>query len=125
MLKEDVNKLRTADIYSLVLFAIFQLKKAPEYAVLSELIYSVDRDSLLNLCKQFGGMTISIPTLEDLEDVLSALLLFCYVDLEHKSVEESLQLLHCSKERSSSLLRIYNTLQATLLEFDFGREHGL
>lgn len=121
MLKEDVSKLKTVDIYSLILFVIFQLHKVPEYAVLSELIYTVDKNSLLNLCKQFGGLTITIPTLEELDFVVDALLLYCYVNLEHKSLEEALSLLNIDKNQSKQLYNTYETLLATLKDFDFQR----
>lgn len=122
MLKEDLNKLSTDDIYSLVLFAILQLKKAPEYSVLSELIYSLDRDSLLNLCKQFGGMTIKIPTLEELEDVIDALLLYCYVNIEHKTFEDGVAFLDKDDKDIDRIKDVYCGIVEVVSDYDFRRK---
>lgn len=120
MIKEELDKLTTNDIYSLILFAILQLRKSPEYAVLSELIYAVDRDSLLHLCKQFGGMTITIPTLEEMETVVNALLLYCYVNLEKQPIEKSLEL--CSNnDNREEILKVYNTIIEVISDYDFRR----
>ena len=76
MITENLKKLRTTDIYSLVLFALYKMRDIPDYRVLSELVYILDRDSLLRLCEYFGGNTIQIPTLDDLQVVLYCLLLY-------------------------------------------------
>lgn len=122
MLKEDLNKLNTDDVCSLVLFAILQLKRSPEYAVLSELIYSLDRDSLLNLCKQFGGMTLKIPTLDELDDVIDALLLYCYTNLEHKSFEDGVVLLDKDAKTTERIKTIYCNIIDVISDYDFRRK---
>ncbi len=121
MLKEELNKLNTNDIYSLILFAILQLKRIPQYAILSELIYSVDKDSLLNLCQQFGGMTITIPTLDELDDVVDALLLYCYVNLEHQDINDGLKLLNKDDEKLEDIKCIYNQILRVIADYDFRR----
>lgn len=120
MIKEELDKLTTNDIYSLVLFAILQLRKDPKYAVLSELIYVLDRDGLLKLCKQFGGMTITIPTTDELRVMVNALLLYCYVNLENQPLEESLEL--CSTDEDRELvLQAYDTITCVVSDYDFRR----
>lgn len=121
MLKDEVNKLNLNDIYSLILFVIFQLKKLPEYAVLSELVYSVDQNSLLNLCKQFGGMTITIPTLDELNDVLDALLIYCYVNIENKSFDYAISLLNREQTNLDHVKEIYMQVVEVTTEYDFRR----
>lgn len=121
MLKDELNKLTNDDIYSLILFTIFQLKKLPEYAVLSELIYSVDRNSLLNLCKQFGGMTIKLPTLEELNTVVDGLLLYCYVQLEHKSIDDALLLLSKDIDNLDDVKKVYQQIGEVVSDYDFRR----
>lgn len=121
MIREELDRLSTNDIYSLVLFAILQLKKSPQYAVLSELIYCLDKDSLLNLCKQFGGMTVAIPTLDELNDVVDALLLYCYVNLEHQSLKTGLDLLGRDSEASERIKNIYIQILHVIDDYDFRR----
>ena len=64
MNKNNLLAFDNTDIYSIILFIIFKIKKLPEYAALSELVYVLDKDSLLKLCEYFGGTTIKIPTIE-------------------------------------------------------------
>ena len=48
-IKEELAKLKDIDVYSLMLFAMFKLRDIPEYASLSEMVYILDKDSLLKL----------------------------------------------------------------------------
>ena len=121
MLKEDLNKLSTNDIYSLILFAILQLRKDPNYAVLSELIYSVDENSLLNLCRHFGGMTITIPTTEELDTVINALLLYCYTQLEHKDFDYAITLLNKDDCDIDKVTEVYEHIIGIVADYDFRR----
>ena len=121
MIKDELNKLSVSDIYSLILFAIFQLKKDPKYATLSEMIYVVDKESLLNMCKQFGGMTIRIPTLDDLNLMVNALLLYCYVNIEHKSLDEGLSLCCKDEIQKQDIIQVYSTIIDVISDFDFRR----
>lgn len=79
----EVNNLTTNDIYSLMLFALYKLKDTNEYSSLSQLSYILDKENLLKLCQFYGGTTIRIPTIEELEDMLNALLMYQKIDIEH------------------------------------------
>lgn len=78
----DLDSLKVNDIYSLILFALYKYKNIPQYSTLSELVYILDKDSLLKLCEYFGGMTIKIPTIEDIEILIYALLVYQKVDIQ-------------------------------------------
>ena len=80
--KTELDNLRTKDIYSLILFALFKLKDLPEYSALSELAYILDKENLLKLCEFFGGMTITIPTMQELESIVYSLVLYQYVKID-------------------------------------------
>lgn len=80
--KTELDNLRTKDIYSLILFALFKLKDLPEYSALSELAYVLDKENLLKLCEFFGGMTITIPTMQELESIVYSLVLYQYVNID-------------------------------------------
>lgn len=73
---QEILSVKELDIYSLILFALFKLRDIPDYLVLSELVYILDKDSLLKLCEYFGGTTIHIPTIDELESLLYSLLLY-------------------------------------------------
>lgn len=91
--KQEILKLKQTDIYSLLLFVLYKLSNIPDYSTLSELAYVLDKDSLLNLCEYFGGTTLKIPTIEELESLVYSLTLYQYVDIEHKSIDEALKLI--------------------------------
>lgn len=91
--RKDISALRSVDVYSLVLFTLFQMKQVPEYATLSELAYVLDKQNLLYLLEYFGGMTITIPTKEELQLVINTLLVYQYVKVEKMSYQKALNML--------------------------------
>ena len=87
-IKSELEELTTSDIYSLMLFVLFKSTQIPQYSSLSQLAYILDKDSLLKLCEFYGGLTIQIPTISQLEDLLNGLLIYQLVDIEHKNIDE-------------------------------------
>lgn len=92
-IKENLITLKEMDIWTLLLFALYKIKDLPEYSTLSELAYILDKKSLLKLCEYFGGITMTIPTIEDLENLTKSLLLYQYTIIEHKTYDEAIKLL--------------------------------
>lgn len=91
--KVELDTLRDKDIYSLVMFALFKLRDIPEYSSLSELAYVLDRENMLKLCEYFGGLTIRIPTIDELESILYSLVLYQKVKIEGMEYQDAVQLL--------------------------------
>ena len=89
-IKTDLNTLQNNDIYSLLLFTLYQCRKSNEYSSLSELAYILDEKNLLSLCEYFGGTTITIPTIEELELLLCGLSVFKSIHIDKMSIEDSL-----------------------------------
>ena len=121
-IKDEVTKLKELDVYSLVLFALFKIKDIPEYSSLAELVYILDKDSLLKLCEYFGGLTITIPTIDELESLVYSLVLFQLVDIDHMDYEEALSIIG---HKSKDLRRVksdYNSLKEILSKYEFTRE---
>lgn len=114
-IKEELQKLHEPDIWSLLLFVLFKIKDIPEYSGISELAYILDRKNLLKLCEYFGGTTITIPTIEELEILVYGLLLYQYINIE--GIPEADALVMISREGLSqkavknSYLKIKKTLQ--------------
>ena len=94
-ISEELNNLSKADTFSLVLFALYKLKDTKEYSTVSELAYILDENSLLKLCEYFGGVTITIPTVDELKVLVNALLLYCYVEIDKKPYNEATKLVGC------------------------------
>lgn len=118
-IKTELEQLSKADIYSLMLFAMYKVNEAPEYAALSQLAYIVDKDNLLRLCQYYGGQTISIPTVEELESFLTALLLFQQVDIEHQDYDLAVKKLVAKGTDSDILLRNYKIVKELLKNYNF------
>ena len=120
-IKEELEKLKSVDIYSLIMFALFKLRDIPEYSTLSELVYLIDRESLLKLCEYFGGMTISIPTIDELESLVYSLLLFQYVDIDKMEYDDAIKLIGYKSSDLRKVKADYVKLKELLSKYDFNR----
>ena len=118
-IKNEINNLKTADIYSLMMFALYKMNDLPEYSALSQLAYILDKDSLLKLCEFYGGLTITIPTIDDLENMLYALLLYQEVDIEHKDYNKVLDTLHKKDLPIDTIENNYVNVKDILKNYDF------
>mgnify|MGYP003292702682 CR=1 FL=1 len=83
-IKTEIENLTEADIYSLTLFALYKAESIPELSSLSQLAYILDKENLLKLCEYYGGLTIRIPTISEIETFIHALLVFQLRDIEKK-----------------------------------------
>lgn len=90
-IRTNLNKLKESDIWSFVLFTLFKIREIPEYSSLSELAFILDKSELLKLCEYFGGQTITIPTIDDLEITLYGLLLYELVEVEKVPYDEAME----------------------------------
>ena len=91
--KNDLEKLTKPDLMSFMLFALYKIKDIPRYSAISELAYVLDMNNLLKLCEYFGGTTIQIPTIIELECMIRAFLLYQYVDIGGMPYNDALKLL--------------------------------
>lgn len=120
--KEDLAKLNEVDSYSLILFVLYKLREVPEYSAISELAYVLDKSNLLKLCEYFGGLTIKIPTIEELEEIVHSLLLYQYVNIDNMSFEEALKLLGKRTTDIRVVKRNYNKIKEVLEQYTFKNE---
>lgn len=117
--KDRLATLKDTDIWSLVLFALYKIRSVPEYSSLSELVYILDKSSVLKLCEYYGGMTIRIPTVEELEYLVYVLVLYQYVNIEKMSYEDAVKQIGF---KSSELRRVkadYNKICEVLSNYEF------
>lgn len=120
--QKELLSIKELDIYSLILFALFKLRSVPDYMVLSELVYVLDKDNLLKLCEYFGGSTIKIPTIKELESVVYSLLLYQYVDIENMNYNDAIQLLGQDSTNLRQIKSDYLKLKDVLSSFSFNRK---
>lgn len=115
---EDLKK---KDIYSLMLFALYIMKDEPTYSTLSELVYILNKEDLYNMLDYYGGMTITIPTLDDFKKLINCLLLYQYVNIEKKDFNEAITELEPGVP-IKDIYTTYMTLCNILDKYDFRRE---
>ncbi len=92
-IKENLLTLNDIDVWSLILFVLYKIKDIPEYSTLSELAYILDKDNLLKLCEYFGGVTLTIPTIDELELLIYSLVLYQYINIDGIEYEKAINLL--------------------------------
>lgn len=108
-IKKELDALSTEDIYSLMLFVLYKSTEIPQYSALSQLAYILDKDSLLKLCEFYGGLTIKIPTISQLQNLLEGLLMYQLVDLQNQDFEQVSQ--QFEKGVSDSYIHIKQVLK--------------
>ena len=115
-IKSELNQLTDPDIMSLLFFAIYKLTDSPDASSLSELAYILDKSSLLNLCEYFGGCTITIPKVSDIEELMAGLLMYQYIDVDRLSYEEALE--RARGNHSASTVRsAYQKIKSVLTDY--------
>ena len=121
-INNELQKFKESDIYSLVLFTLFKIKDIPEYSTLSELVYILDKESLLKLCEYYGGLTIKIPTIEDLEGLIYSLVLYEAVDLNQQSYDETIKYIQSKYANIKKVKSNYICIKEVLNNYSFQQE---
>lgn len=121
-IKEELNQLKETDVYSMLLFILYKMKNIEEYSTLSELAYVLDKTNLLNLCEYFGGLTIKIPTIEELESLLNSLLLYQYVELDGIPYDDAIKKIGFQSYDLRKVKKDYLKIMKILEDYSFTRE---
>lgn len=116
-MNSELDKLKTRDVYSLILFILYKIKDNDKYSTLSELAYIVDKESLLNICQYFGGLTITIPTIDEFEDILNVLLLYQKVDVEGRDLDKTLDDFGIRRRNKENMITLYQQVQDILSHY--------
>lgn len=119
--KEELAKLKDVDVYSLMLFAMFKLRDIPEYSSLSELVYILDKESLLKLCEYFGGLTLKIPTIDELESIIYSLVLYQFVNIDGMNYDEAVKIIGHRANKLRQVKNDYVRICEILEKYDFSR----
>lgn len=117
----ELAKLNEQDTYSLILFALYKLRNIPEYSTLSELIYILDKEDTLKLCEYFGGLTIKIPTIEELESIVYSLVLYQSVNIEGKNYNDVIKAIGHESAELRKVKTDYEKICKILDQYDFNR----
>lgn len=118
-INSKLDNLKDSDLWSFILFALFKMRELPEYSAISELAYVLDKQNLINLCEYFGGLTITIPTIDELELMIKALIVYQYVEIEKLSYKEAIDKLGYSDNTSRKLKTRYLSIKELLDSYSF------
>lgn len=116
---EALDKLTETDVWSLMLFALWRIKEIPEYATLSELMYILDNESALRFFDYYGGQTLKVPTKQEFKNMINALLLYQYVNIEGKDFAEALKEIGSDKLKEAK--EDYIKISSILSKYNFRR----
>lgn len=116
----DLNK---PDVYSILLFALFNLKEDPSYTALCELFYILNRDDLINFLSLYGGTTLKVPTVRDLKLALNGLEIYRRVNLEEESLNPVLKD-YVGEFTNQELLEMYKAIAGAVDKYDFHRDQN-
>lgn len=119
MTNGQIKLLKETDVYTVILFALYALMPIPEYSSISELAYVLDKQNLLNLCEYFGGQTITIPTIDELETLTYSLLLYQYVNVEGRDYDEAVELIGHESKDLRRVKKYYTKLCEVLKNYTF------
>lgn len=125
MIRNNIENLKDTDFYSLILFTLFKMTDKPEYSSISQLSYVLDKDNLLNLCAFFGGQTITIPTIHELESLVYALLLYQNVKIDGMDYNEALELIGHESEELREVKKNYKHICNTMSKYSFVHQENM
>ena len=111
-----INNFSEQDLYGVILYAIYKNTKDPKYATLSELIYTLDKKSLLNFCSIFGGLTIKVPTLNELRLYTNALLLYQKVS-NGTSLNDAYKEIDVDRKDREDILGLFYSIQESVNDY--------
>lgn len=118
LITNEIHNLKETDTWSFLLFALFKTRELPELSPLSELVYILDKSNLLKLCSIFGGTTIKIPTIGELEELIYSLLLYQMIDLEKVPYEEAINKLNINELSLKSIKTNYLKMRELLKDYE-------
>lgn len=121
----NLDNLQKEDLYSVATALLYTLKDTPQYSTMSELFYILDYPNFIKLIKYYGGQEIRVPTHEEINEMLTVLLLYQYREVEELSWDECLKKVNADPDQSKSLRGKVNALSSLLKSQDVGgRDYG-
>lgn len=116
-----LEELDKKDIYSVILFCLYKLKNNEKYSTLSELIYILDNDNFIKFINYFGGKTITVPTINELSNILNALLVLEQMENNDIDIDTAMKNVNIKNIDKKYILENIDILKQILTEYDFTR----
>lgn len=114
-----LEQLSEKDIYSLVLFVLYKLRDDKEYSTLSELVYTLDRNSLFKFLSVFGGLTIKVPTIRELKLIVQGLLVYQLANIEEQDLTTALDEVCTGEYTRDELKDVYLKVCEVVKDYEF------
>ena len=95
------------------------MRDIDEYSTISELAYVLDKDNLLKLCEYFGGLTIQIPTIDELENIINSLLIYQYVNIDGYEYKDAVKKIGFESHELRKVKKEYNKIVTILDKYSF------
>lgn len=118
-IRTELDNLQKNDVYSMLLFVLYQLSEDPEYSTLSELAYILDKDSLFKLCEYYGGLTIKLPTLKELDCIVCAMLMYKRINIDGVSFSSAEKKIDTVLNSRCKVVDTYKRICDIMKDFSF------
>jgi len=115
---KDLDLLKEDDLITIILYCLYKFTKDSDYAAISELAYTVDKDSLYRLCSTFGGCTIKIPTLDEYRKIVKVMLIFQYINSDGLSFTEACEKAGTDDMNIEDIYEIYSIMNEVLDSYE-------
>ena len=102
------------DVYFFSLMVLFVMKGRSSYRDISQLALILDQHNFDSLIDHYGGMTITIPTREEFNDAIRALVLYYKIKIEHRRIDYAMKDIGIDKEKAAQVLRYLNDIDDVL-----------
>lgn len=120
-MNKNIKDLKENDLYSLSLFVLYKIIGIKEYSIVGEIPYILDKKNLLNFCKYFGGRTIKVPTLDEINSVLSLVLLYQYTKIDGLEYDDAIKLIGFNSTEMKRIKNTYKEICEILENYNFDR----
>ena len=108
--KENFINLNKTGVFELSIYLLYMLGKLPEYRTISNLMMLNTQNAFMRICEYFGGQTITIPTIEDVQDALMIIKMYNDIDIGEMPYEQFILL----NKPSPDIIVGYNKLKTLL-----------
>lgn len=117
---EMLSRLSDQDAYAVICSFLYDLSNEPQYSLLSELCYILDKESLKRLLKYFAGRTIKIPTCDEVSEAVQIIMLFQLHEIEHKPWKEALEAVGFSTSEGKKAHSKLDKFKDIIEKYNFG-----
>lgn len=115
---KDLNTLRDDDLITILLYCLYKFTDDPDYATISELAYTLDKDNFYKMCATFGGTTLRIPTLDEYRMLVKVMLIFQYVNADGLSFVEACEKADVQNMDLDEISNLYSLMSEVLDSYE-------